>query len=106
MPDTPIPVLFTYGSQYGNKVLFGLLTNEGLHPVRVVASDKVRSINGSKQQPVPDTLDILIAGQKCLEFLAETDLLEGLLMAMASDMHRAVCSRIKIARTGRVTFTH
>ena len=89
-----IPCLFTLGSAFGNKVLFGLLTNEGIHPVRVVANDKVRTLHAPKPAPVPPTLDLLLMGRECEEFLAEQDVLEGLFLAMATDMSNAVRSQM------------
>lgn len=91
----PVPILFTY-TPMGKQVMFGLLTSTpacgtqpstyGLHPVRAFA----RSLHAP---PVPDGLDLILIGKECLEWLAEHDLLEPILHAMADDMHRAVMTR-------------
>ena len=89
----PIPCLFTLGSVFGNRVLFGLLSSEGIHPVRVVASDKVRTLHAPKPAPVPPNLDLLLAGRECEEFLEEQGMLEALFHSMAEEMVKAIRTR-------------
>ena len=45
---TMLPVLFTFGSEFGNSVLFGLLDKDGLHPVRQFPLNKVRWLGTDK----------------------------------------------------------
>lgn len=84
-----LPCLFTFGSLYGNKVLFGLLDSAGLHPVKVVSSDKVRPLH-AKPEPVPPELDLLLIGHECEDFLSAQGLMGPLLHAMAEDMDAAI----------------
>ena len=80
--------------RYPQAILFGLFYGNALHPIRVVASDKVRPLFGPKPEPIPDELDILAVGDDCHIVLEKAGLLEGLFMAMAQDMANAVKASI------------
>jgi hypothetical protein len=88
-----LPCVFTCGSQFGGKLLFGLWTAEGISPVRVISQDKVRHLFGKKSEPVPDELDLLLIGWECLDALSRLDLLGPILISMAEEMQKAVMTR-------------
>jgi hypothetical protein len=85
------PLLFTFGSKYGNKVVFGLIDGLDLWPIRVVASNKVQRL-GEKPITVPAKFDLVAAGDACMKLLDEAEVLEPLLHAMADDMYKAFCA--------------
>lgn len=91
---SPIPVLFSNGKLFPQQVLFGLIYNGYVHPIRVVADDKVRPLFDSKPEPIPDNLQLWAVGDDCLHVLEKAGLLEGLFMAMAQDMVQAIRSQI------------
>lgn len=90
------PILFTFGSKFGNKLLFGLLDGLSLQPVRVVYDmNKVQRL-GEKPPAAAGPLFVLVAaGNDCMERLEGVGLLEPILMAMASDMHQAFKKGVK-----------
>ena len=89
-----LPCIFTCGRLYGDRLLFGLWVENGIQPVRAIASNKVRAIGAPKAEAVPDELDIVLAGRECLEALSRLELLGPILMSMAGDMEAAVKSQM------------
>ncbi len=81
---TMLPVLFTFGSEFGNSVLLGLLDKDGLHPVRRPLN-KVRWLGTDKTSVSPD-LDLLLIGNECMTYLAEIDLLSPIFKSMAAEL--------------------
>lgn len=88
-----IPCLFTLGSQFGNKVIFGLISSAGVCAVRAIPRP-VRQISDPPPKPVPPDFDLLLAGHECEAWLTNANLLEPLFLAMAEDMAAAVASRV------------
>lgn len=88
-----LPCVFTCGALYGNKLLFGLWTTEGISPVRVISQDKVRPLFASKPEPVSAELDLLLIGWECLEALSQVELLGPILASMSEEMQKAVMTR-------------
>ena len=82
------PLLFTFGSKYGNKVIFGLIDGLDLWPVRVVVDSKVQRL-GERPITVPAKFDLVAAGDACMTLLDEAEVLEPILHAMAGDLYAA-----------------
>jgi hypothetical protein len=93
---SPIPCLFSHGKMFPQQFLFGLIHNGYVHPIRVIADGRKES----KPEPIPDEMRLWAAGDDCHSILAEAGLLEGLLMAMASDLHQAILSGMSKKRQG------
>ena len=91
-----IPILFTFGSKYGNKVVFGLLEGLDIWPIRTVVSNKVQRLGDQPLAGVPDKLVLVAAGDACMGLLEEAEMLEPILMGMAGDMYQAFTAGNKI----------
>ncbi len=89
MQNSPIPVLVTYQQ----KLAFCLLDPDtgDLGLVRYLRDIDLR-LQKSKM-PTQRTV-LLASGDECLTILSEADLLEPLLMAMASDINQAVLKQV------------
>ena len=85
----PLPCLCSWPDTFGQKLVFALLTDEGICPVRGIPINRVRSLFGPKPPQLPERFAIHLLGRECEEFLDEVGMLEGLLKAMAQDLYQA-----------------
>lgn len=81
------PLLFTFGSKFGNRLMFGLIDGLDLWPVRSLLSNKVQRL-GEKPFTVVQGFTPVAVGDACMELLDEAEVLEPLLMAMADDVYQ------------------
>ncbi len=104
---SPIPVLFSHQPMYGDRILFGLLTTDGMYPVRIVAGEPMpvpsaaRPLFGPKpehfqSEPTTKELEILAVGDECRYALEASGQWMPLLMSMAQDMTNAGKSERKL----------
>ena len=104
---SPIPVLFSHQPMYGDRILFGLLTTDGMDPVRIVAGEPMpvpsaaRPLFGPQpehfqSEPTTKELEILAVGDECRYALEASGQWMPLLMSMAQDMSNAVKGQRKL----------
>ena len=91
---SPIPVLFSHQPMYGDRILFGLLTTDGMYPVRIVAGEPMpvpsaaRPLFGPKpehfqSEPTTKELEILAVGDECRYALEASGQWMPLLMSIS-----------------------
>lgn len=87
----PTPCLLSSPQTFGQRLVFGLLTDEGFHPVRGMPVNKVRRL-GEPKIALPNKPVIHALGDVCIALLDAAEVWEVMLHAMADDMYQAFCA--------------
>lgn len=84
----PTPCLISSPSTFGQRLVFGLLTDEGFHPVRGMPVNKVRWL-GEPKIVLPNKPVIHALGDVCVALLDAAEVWEVMLHAMAEDIYQS-----------------